>query len=243
MLPKLTDLWDARARADADRDPLQDSVNIPHDELEGRRHELPRPSIPLRVNDPDFNLKLPEDSAWRRDTNLKRGSSDRCRLWRHNELLDQVSVPAGKALDLGCGSGRDAVALACQGWQVTAVDHLPRSFDLARDLEHRYSDGPPVDWLERDLRQGPPPGTFDLVTALFFWKPEAIVQASHQINPGGFLLIEMFTPTDKEKHGKPKHPTDAAEISRLFAHLREIALSEEWHFGRHTVRYIGQRTA
>jgi len=40
--------------------------------------------------------------------------------------------PYGRALDLGCGSGMQAVQLAKRGWQVTGVELVPKAFDAAR---------------------------------------------------------------------------------------------------------------
>jgi SAM-dependent methyltransferase len=40
--------------------------------------------------------------------------------------------PYGRALDLGCGSGMQAVQLAQRGWQVTGVDLVPKALDTAR---------------------------------------------------------------------------------------------------------------
>ncbi len=40
--------------------------------------------------------------------------------------------PYGRVLDLGCGSGIHAVALAARGWQVTGVDIVPKALDRAR---------------------------------------------------------------------------------------------------------------
>src|SRR5512142_3178610 len=39
----------------------------------------------------------------------------------------------GRALDLGCGSGREAVYLAQQGWEVTGVDGESRALARARE--------------------------------------------------------------------------------------------------------------
>jgi SAM-dependent methyltransferase len=41
--------------------------------------------------------------------------------------------PYGRALDLGCGSGIWAVALAQRGWQVTCVDFVPKALRRARE--------------------------------------------------------------------------------------------------------------
>lgn len=40
--------------------------------------------------------------------------------------------PPGKALDLGCGTGTNSIYLAQHGWQVTAVDFVPRAIALAK---------------------------------------------------------------------------------------------------------------
>jgi SAM-dependent methyltransferase len=39
--------------------------------------------------------------------------------------------PYGKALDLGCGTGPHAVALATRGWQVTGIDIVPKALQVA----------------------------------------------------------------------------------------------------------------
>jgi len=66
------------------------------------------------------------------------------RLWKPNGLLVEsvveleALVPVQRCLDLGCGSGRDAVYLALRGWDVIAVDRLPRALAKARALAMEY---------------------------------------------------------------------------------------------------------
>src|ERR1700761_9007542 len=41
-------------------------------------------------------------------------------------------LPAGSALDLGCGTGDASIYLAQHGWKVTGVDYVPQALDRAR---------------------------------------------------------------------------------------------------------------
>lgn len=54
-----------------------------------------------------------------------------------HSLLDLIEgehpLPAGTALDLGCGTGDNALYLAGHGWQVTGVDFVAKALDKARD--------------------------------------------------------------------------------------------------------------
>jgi ubiquinone/menaquinone biosynthesis C-methylase UbiE len=45
---------------------------------------------------------------------------------------DIPALPAGSALELGCGTGDTAIYLARQGWKVTAVDFVPKALGKAR---------------------------------------------------------------------------------------------------------------
>jgi SAM-dependent methyltransferase len=59
------------------------------------------------------------------------------------------ALPPGRALDLGCGTGRHAVFLAQHGWDVTAVDFVPKALSKAR---HRAEvAGVRVRWIQGDV--------------------------------------------------------------------------------------------
>jgi SAM-dependent methyltransferase len=120
------------------------------------------------------------------------------RVWSGNPnvaLVSEISdLPPGRALDLGCGEGADAVWLARRGWHVTAVDIS--GVALARAAEHAAETGVTIDFQRRDLQESFPPGSWDLVSAQFlhFWeefdREKILRQAAASVAPGGLLLIE-----------------------------------------------------
>jgi SAM-dependent methyltransferase len=59
------------------------------------------------------------------------------------------ALPKGRALDLGCGTGTQAVYLARSGWEVTGVDAVPRA--LARARARGEAAGVSVDWILADV--------------------------------------------------------------------------------------------
>jgi SAM-dependent methyltransferase len=64
-------------------------------------------------------------------------------------LTELRAEPGDRALELGCGSGTNAVFLAAQGWDVTAVDIVPRA--LAQARERARAEHVPVTLVRGDV--------------------------------------------------------------------------------------------
>jgi ubiquinone/menaquinone biosynthesis C-methylase UbiE len=81
------------------------------------------------------------------------------------ELLDKVPFRQGRALVLGVGGGREAVALARQGFEVTGLDFVPALVEKAR--ENARARGFAIEGLVQDFaRLDVPAASFDLVCLL-----------------------------------------------------------------------------
>jgi SAM-dependent methyltransferase len=122
----------------------------------------------------------------------------RPRVWsgRPNPQLvaEAAGLAPGKALDLGCGEGADALWLAEHGWTVTAVDVSAVALERAAVHAAESEAGYRVTWLQRDLETWQPDTTYDLVSAQFLHSTEMPWQRSHRIaadavRPGGTLLV------------------------------------------------------
>jgi len=112
---------------------------------------------------------------------------------RLTELVEPMSP--GRALDLGCGEGADAVWLAEHGWHVTAADISQTALDRAavdagtRNLADR------IDFERHDLTQSFPSGVFDLVSVQFLHsevpmdRPRLLRRAADAVAPGGTLMV------------------------------------------------------
>ncbi len=121
------------------------------------------------------------------------------RIWsgRPNPTLVTCAgqLPPGRALDLGCGEGGDAVWLAGRGWRVTGVDVSGVALERAARHADDAGVGAEVRWERHDLATSFPQGEFDLVnaqylhTTLAFDREEALRRAAALVAPGGTLLI------------------------------------------------------
>jgi SAM-dependent methyltransferase len=69
-------------------------------------------------------------------------------LWRPLFEGPDAMEP-GRALDIGCGSGRDAVHLARNGWQVTAIEFVDKALERAK--QRGSEEGVEVQWVSGDV--------------------------------------------------------------------------------------------
>jgi len=247
-------LLDPREPDEAAACPIADAVNIPFAELPERMHELPPRGRLLRVAAPEPLAAQVVD--WLTKTGRRaevaddfrhehsQSSNDIGRLWEPNAFLTQVllQLSGGTALDLACGSGRDAVFMASRGWRVTAADVLPDALDRARDLARRCAAAvTPIRWVEADLEseQLAFDARFDLIVVVRYLHRPLISRLAGWLRTGGSIVCETFTALHRARHGKPArdaHVLAPGELPRLLAGVALRHYSEDWRGDAHTAR-------
>ncbi|MGK5532477.1 class I SAM-dependent methyltransferase [Streptomyces sp. URMC 129] len=163
----------------------------------------------------------------------------RDQVWsgRPNGVLVDVAarLPAGTALDLGCGEGGDAVWLAGLGWRVTAVDVSPTA--LGRAAAHAEAAGvvDRIEFQRHDLARTFPSGVFDLVSAQYLQAPmefsrdRILRSAAAAVAPGGLLLVVdhgAFPPWARNRHPDVRFPSAEEVLAGLDLRMTE------WHTER-----------
>jgi thioredoxin reductase len=129
-------------------------------------------------------------------------------------IAEAADLPPGRALDVGCGEGADAVWLAERGWRVTAVDIAATA--LERAAAHAESVGGDVaariEWARADLRVQPPAeAAYDLVSAQYMLhlpvddRRELCARLAAAVAPGGTLLIVGHHPSDLRTTARRMH--------------------------------------
>ena len=120
-----------------------------------------------------------------------------------NEILaDQVgSLTPGRALEYGCGTGGNAVWLARQGWQVTAVDYSGVAIEKGKRLATEQ--GVNVEFIVADASTYLPQGLYDLIMSFYIQlfphqRANMLAGSSKALAPGGTLLF-----VSHDKSGPP----------------------------------------
>jgi SAM-dependent methyltransferase len=106
-------------------------------------------------------------------------------------LESMRDVAPGRALDLACGAGRNAVWLARNGWDVVAIDGASEAIRLVH--EHDAA----IDARVMDLEQGSAlpfeDESFDAVLVLYYLHRPLFAEAKRVLRRGGLFVTAVRT--------------------------------------------------
>ena len=152
-------------------------------------------------------------------------------------MAELTYLAPGRALDLAAGAGRNAVWLALQGWQVTAVDFSAVGLDKGRSLA--ADQGVSVDWVHADVRTYQLAAqSFQLVLVAYLHLPAAdldrlLRRAAAALAPGGVLLVVGHDLANlTEGTGQPANPDVLYTAKSVVRSLDGLVVQRAGQVGR-----------
>lgn len=168
-----------------------------------------------------------------------------------NQFVESAcrDLPPGRSIDLAAGEGRNAIWLAEQGWDSTAVDFSEVALDKAQQLAARR--GVAVTTEVADLTEYvPEPGGYDLVVVAYLHLPAEqldpiLARAAAAVAPGGtFFLIGHDATNLTDGYGGPQYPevlTSPEQVVAALGDAFDVEVAEVAN--RHVDTDDGERVA
>ena len=138
-------------------------------------------------------------------------------------------TPPGRALDLACGAGRNALYLAQLGWEVIAVDSSASAVRIVR--ERAAAAAVSIDARAADLEAGKftiEPAGFDLICDFFYLQRDLFGPIREGVRPGGLVAAEIHL-RDEQSH---RFVLDPGELRREFERWKILYYSEAVRAGQ-----------
>ncbi|MEX2625453.1 MAG: class I SAM-dependent methyltransferase, partial [Ilumatobacteraceae bacterium] len=156
--------------------------------------------------------------------------------------------PPGRALDVACGEGRNAIWLARQGWDVAAVDFSSVAIDRGRRLADEA--GVQVTWECADVTTHPlGDAEYDLVLLAYLQLPDDLLgpvlrRAAAAAASGGAVVVVAHA-RDNLAHGVggPQDPSVLPTPDEVVAHLGDLTVERAEHVRRRVDTPDGVRDA
>lgn len=156
--------------------------------------------------------------------------------------------PAGLALDLAGGAGRNSLFLVERGWQVDLVDISEVALDLARQKVHQLEPADRAGLLKVqsiDLNNTADLGRerYELIVAFYFLRRELFPALIAALKPGGMLVYRTYTIDRMKVPGGPTDPAyllQSGELRRAFSSL-EILYYNETKTGKAAAELVAKK--
>jgi SAM-dependent methyltransferase len=152
-------------------------------------------------------------------------------------VLEATGLSPGRALDVGCGEGADAIWLAGRGWEVSAIDISGVAIGRAREAAKLA--GVAVDWVVGDVLQTPfQARSFDLVSLQYPALPKAAGERAVRtlcdtVRSGGLLLAVYHDLTDEHAEHMKSRGIDPADF--VGADELDLLLGEDFSVELHAI--------
>jgi len=156
-------------------------------------------------------------------------------------LVEAVAdLRPGRALDLACGTGRNALWLAQRGWNVAAIDGSATAIEILHS--HAARKGVTIDAQITDLEDSAfmiAPARYDLIAMCYYFQRNLVEQCKRGLIPGGVIVaIALLIEPSKEHSTFRLQP---GELRGYFADWEILRYSEGTDTWQHKVAELVAR--
>ena len=136
-------------------------------------------------------------------------------------LVEQMGrLPRGRALDVATGSGRNAIFLAMNGYEVDAIDYSSVAVSQLQSFVKQESLAVTV--KQEDLTAYRiPEGTYDLIINFNYLERSLIPQMIKGLKPSGMILFETYT-IEQPRYGRPRNPCYLLKPNELINSFKDL---------------------
>ena len=149
------------------------------------------------------------------------------------ESVKDIS-PAGKALDVGCGMGRNAIYLAGLGWDVTGIDLSSKGLEVLQNNAEKAGLGVTTiksSYEEFDFGHE----QWNMVAMILSWAPVEdpgfLARLKASVRPGGYVIFEHVIQRSQDPFPPGVHALEEGALRELFRDFEILIYRETDHYG------------
>ena len=177
---------------------------------------------PARFTKPAMERPLSRDDQirWDKQHQQSQGARQPASFLRQVFETNAWPWPRGRALDLACGKGSNAIYLAERGFDVVAMDIS--SVALAQGRKRAEAKQLSVNWQQADLEGAElDEARYDLIVNLNYLQRSLIPQIKRALKVGGYVIFETYL-IDQREIGHPKNPDYLLGHNELLESFRDF---------------------
>ncbi len=145
------------------------------------------------------------------------------------QLIDALkSIPRGEALDLACGTGRNSLYLAQNGFEVDALDIAQVALDTLTQDAQRLDVTHLIHSTLIDLDNYTPEKQYDLIVMCNFLDRSLLQKTKDSLRSGGFYFVEtyMLDASNEKENSDKNNLLEKKELQKIFRDFEIIYYNE-----------------
>lgn len=137
----------------------------------------------------------------------------------------EPNLPSGKALDVGCGAGRNSLFLSEHGYKVDAIDFSEEAIKIAKNKSKEKN--LEVNWIQKDImKHNFPKKEYDVIIIAFFHPLDKLKKIKDSLKENGYFLYKHHINTTDNIDRGPKNSKFRYDPNELMKKFQDFQILE-----------------